>query len=331
MVVLDDIRGLEVTVQVNGTAAKEYDNPDRNEIPELTHDDFHLAVRGQALPHVVKYIEAKPGERFEVHVQRTPHFQRIGVNLFYRVEVDGCSDNMCWSDHSSSATENWTNTVSYLLSIMETGTERHHFKFANLDVGEVENLKQAELKNQTEKTKKWGKIVVRVYHAAGQEQQEWAISKVATNKGHGRISEKAVKGKALDAVTEFDSTPSSRPKIEYRSLYSDPQKRPFAMFEFRYRTKRGLVREGIIPRTPSPTLEDEIHDMPDDEVRRLARELLARERKKSETPAVKEENRRGIKREIDLTDEDPFAADVPPYKTQRRADGALEIDLTDLD
>ncbi|KAM7215063.1 hypothetical protein V8F06_009589 [Rhypophila decipiens] len=308
MVFLNGIPGLFVNVRVNGRTATEYNNPDENERPELTHDDFHLAVRGQALPYVVKYIKAKPGESFDIRVERTSQFQRIGKKGFYfSVEVDGRRDYTCRTDFKSSPTANWSDTL--------------------------EDLKLEELKKQVKKTKKWGKIIVRCYHSDGQQLGEWFPSRIASDNGNERISEKAVKGKALDAMTRFDSTtttPRSKNR-EYDILDSDAEHRPFAAFEFRYRTKRGLVVEGIIPRTPSSAPEDKVQDMPEDEVRRLARELLARERERGKTPAVKDETKRGIKREIDLTDEDPFAADVPPYKTQRRADGALEIDLTDLD
>ncbi|KAM7183133.1 hypothetical protein V8F33_013783 [Rhypophila sp. PSN 637] len=319
MVFLDGIPGLYVNVRVNGRTATQYNNPDENERPELTHDDFHLAVRGQALPYVVKYIEAKPGECFDIRVKRTPQFQRIRKGFFSG-----------WKQMGARTMHAGTTAIQAQQKLVR---HLHWLKFANLDIGEVEGLKLEELMKQVKKTKEWGKIIVRCYHSDGQRPGEWSTSRIASDNGNERISEKAVKGKALDAVTRFNSTtttPRSK-KTEYLILSSDAKHRPFAAFEFRHRTKRGLVVEGIIPRTPSPAPEDRVQDMPEDEVRRLARELLARERERDKTPAVKDETKRGIKREIDLTDEDPSQADVPPYKTQRRADGALEIDLTELE
>ncbi|KAL1838549.1 hypothetical protein VTJ49DRAFT_2547 [Mycothermus thermophilus] len=108
--------------------------------------------------------------------------------------------------------------------------------------------------------------------------------------------------------------------------YVDPKNRPFAVFEFRYRSNKGLIRECIIPRAPTAT--DEVQGMSEDQLRqRLAQVLKENQRLAQEVAERKviESKSIGIKREVEV-DEDKFVA---KYKARKLDNGRLEIDLTD--
>jgi len=70
----------------------------------------------------------------------------------------------------------------------------------------------------------------------------------------------------------FDSTPRETPVGPIlEDAYQDPRARPFAVFEFRYRTMDGLVKEGIVR---TPTISDRVRNMSEQERVRALQELL---------------------------------------------------------
>ncbi|RYP08726.1 hypothetical protein DL764_001746 [Monosporascus ibericus] len=82
------------------------------------------------------------------------------------------------------------------------------------------------------------------------------------------VLEKALKGRAV--THKIDCAPG-KPGIPSRprqvDAYQDPLKRPFAVFEFRYRSREGLIAESVIPR-PTP-----MGDMDEQQLRQFALQL----------------------------------------------------------
>lgn len=85
------------------------------------------------------------------------------------------------------------------------------------------------------------------------------------------FAEKAVKGdRALTHSVDFGYRrempygPSYRDGLVKKSVWADPRKRPFAEFEFRYRSMEGLIQEAIVSRTDH---------MDDEQVRQYAQTL----------------------------------------------------------
>ncbi|KAM7194645.1 hypothetical protein V8F20_007837 [Naviculisporaceae sp. PSN 640] len=330
MAILDYIPGLEVTVEVDGRTATEYDNPNDDEEPSFKHADFHLADQDRPLPHVIKYIEAKPGAPFGFQIKGKEDLQFHDRVILFKDFVDGQQ-----AEKRVSPDRNRRGEWSLLLNRLVKHTSTTHwtsslFRFGNLDVGDAGDTCHTDLKKQIEEATHWGVLMLKCYHGAAEQpvSNPSRLDDLPPPK-ETSVSEKALKGRALDCITTFDN-PTTEPWYQRMIIpYTDRKKRrPFAIFEFRYRTHEGLIKEGVIPRTATPTAADRVREMSDDEVRRLAQELLA-ERERAKTPAVKEEIKRGVKREIDLTDEGSTANFEERYKSRRRDDGHVEIDLTD--
>lgn len=89
----------------------------------------------------------------------------------------------------------------------------------------------------------------------------------------------------------------------------------------------GLIKEGIVPRPKTPTPAETVRQMSDSEVRRLAEQLLEKERADAalKNDAVADHNP-GIKREASPMSDYMFCL---RYKAQRFVNGKFEVDLTD--
>jgi len=102
MAVIEGIPGLQVTVDINGVAAQEYDIPVGN-VDKQYDDDLQVVearqlIRGddsisvKAPPQIVKYIEVQPGATFAFQMKRTLDFNFIGKGVFFEAIVDGFTD-----------------------------------------------------------------------------------------------------------------------------------------------------------------------------------------------------------------------------------------------
>lgn len=146
MPVIEGIPGLEVTVEVEGVTAKEYDDPD-DENNEPSDDEFHIVATGQVnrrrvslavqpKPRIVKYIEARPGSAFKFRVKRMPDFSFIGIGVYFKAFVDGFADNKGYVDLRKYRRDNFDQAVCHFTSgSRETGQQTHSFKFGNLEIG----------------------------------------------------------------------------------------------------------------------------------------------------------------------------------------------------
>ncbi|KAK8113511.1 hypothetical protein PG984_014037 [Apiospora sp. TS-2023a] len=83
MAVIDELEGLEAWVEINDQRAQEYSKPDdddgENNIQRLmstTNITSSVALNGQSIPHVVKYIEAVPDQNFNICFQKAMGFPR---------------------------------------------------------------------------------------------------------------------------------------------------------------------------------------------------------------------------------------------------------------
>ncbi|KAK3320776.1 hypothetical protein B0T19DRAFT_403400 [Cercophora scortea] len=324
MAVITELPGLEATILVNGAAAKEYIDDSADD--EQDQPDC---------PTVVKYIESVPGASFSIRFVKDKKFRHSSHHIAYKVAVDGIRTSLLHADRTS-RNKRWETTRKEMtLGNPKDGYKKGRFRFAKLDVVNDDDLSVEEKKNLFEQAKDLGTLKVLVYHMKPDEKRErssgkrFAYSEPVVN----RVAEKALKGREIDCRTDFDCipAPSHRPS-ETRSIYEDPEKRHFAVFEFRYRSKEGLMKEGIIPR-PRPA--DEVDGMSEAEVRRLAREFLELRRNQANwlqnqstngDVKVKTEAKRGIKRDAsDMGD----ATFMSRYKARRLNGGSLEVDLTD--
>ncbi|KAK4646958.1 uncharacterized protein QC761_0029530 [Podospora bellae-mahoneyi] len=117
----------------------------------------------------------------------------------------------------------------------------------------------------------------------------------------------------------------------------DPWERPFARYDFRYRHKDGLIKQGIIP---EPSLEEQVAQMSDGKRKEALLKALKREKEEIETVR----DIKTIKRERDESDDDskndPRRCHTNQHKRTRRVscteilksegDGEDEDTLVDL-
>ncbi|KAL8299224.1 hypothetical protein RB594_003667 [Gaeumannomyces avenae] len=144
----------------------------------------------------------------------------------------------------------------------------------------------------------------------------------------GPINEKALKGRALSLRTTANAEPGAMPnsrRHSYNYRLVDPKQRPFAVFEFRYRTKDDLIKEAILRAPPSPA-ENVHNNQPAIRIDEDNGDVLRTVQ--GEVKMVKKEKKHaaGIKRKAGE------ASQAPPsrrFKQSRRPDGKFLIDLTD--
>ncbi|KAI6364616.1 hypothetical protein MCOR25_005621 [Pyricularia grisea] len=297
-----ELKGIEVTVLVSDQPATEYRDEDAEK--ELTKEKFDPL--GDKV-HIIRYIEAKPGEPFAVRVVRTPEFVRKSHHIACAVQVDKKVCKTGQEVHFGKAPKDSWDKVYRDHHIRTSPTHRvkqtWHFAALELDADESQLLSAEEIKKHSEDVKCLASIKIRLYHMKETlEKKMEEFQPGVVREEYNNIPEKALKGKALGLTASYKNTTKEDlgpvPRAVLR--YNDRYERPFAVFEFRYRTRENLYQEGILERPVEN--EDE--------------KTIAR----------------GTKRELDNQDD---LAERPKraYKERRLRSGRFEVDLTlsDLD
>ncbi|KAK3900512.1 hypothetical protein C8A05DRAFT_35853 [Staphylotrichum tortipilum] len=339
MAITPSIPGLSVSVKVRGITAFEYNDPDAEDRPAVTpdlaaHFDLPPGAANLPLPRVVKYIKAEPNALFCVQVSKAPSFERRSHHIAYELQLDGQRNIFEHECYDGRPLGLWISKADSQRSGNQTnGYKRHKFVFSAVSVIEGASLSQEALKEQTKLSECCGTLKVLFYR------MDWCL--VGQNViagpvnppdlGPAELSEKALKGKAIDCTTSFVTEGScNAPKTILRG-YSDPSRRPFAVFEFRYRFQEGLIREGVIPR-PIPIYVDEEDPMPADGT--WQRPIHIKEENRP-VPAVRAkqeladaQGRRGLKREAAEEAEAKSRA-RSDFKERRLENGRVQVDLTD--
>lgn len=140
MAILECYPGLEVTVEVDGAAANEYDEPADCSESKLRHKDFHLADPDRPLPLAVKYIEAKPGSPFQFRIRVTKPLKHVDDDVFFRVHVDGKKDHSLVSYSDSEYQGDWSSIIKVLRSHKDGVKQKHYFRFSSLNIGRAIDL-----------------------------------------------------------------------------------------------------------------------------------------------------------------------------------------------
>jgi hypothetical protein len=137
MAVIQSIPGLEATIEVGGATVNEYDDPN-DEAKEMKADDFDLPAaytQDMDLPCVVRYIEAVPGQLFQVRLVKETHFQKRSNHIGYLLRVDNES---LPGKQEQCASERWNSIINSCWSGNPTiGYKTHKFRFAALSIGMV--------------------------------------------------------------------------------------------------------------------------------------------------------------------------------------------------
>ncbi|KAK3356270.1 hypothetical protein B0H65DRAFT_454518 [Neurospora tetraspora] len=306
MAILTGYPGLEVTVEVDGQRAQEYDAPADEVEARAKETNFYsipqVPIQGSGSPYTIKYIESKPGKPFAFEIDSTNFFIPSPDAKKHMVEYQ------CFLDGTPTGYYRLVGGTkkrmrSYKSGNNNSGWKRHEFQFSTLEIVEGGDEKQVD------RTKEYGTLLVKLWHVIVLQRREPKRALQGPVPVQS-VSEKALKGRSVDNKVHFTSEPISGSWTEGKFGFVDPERRPFAIFEFRYRTMEGLMCEGIVPR-PVKNEDDQVTD--------IENEHQPFTRIKPEP-----ENTRGIKRE--LMDPTPFPV---CYKLRRLENGKVEIDLTD--
>ncbi|KAK8034029.1 hypothetical protein PG993_009024 [Apiospora rasikravindrae] len=338
MAVIDELEGLEAWVEINGERAQEYAKPDGSQ------DARDL----KNTPHTIKYIEAVPNEKFSVVFKKARGFTRNCNHLGVRYAID---QNETIVYHESfqdkkDRRKEWVRRIeSFMSGSQEKGWVEHYFKFSDVKYAE-ESASSNELLQEAERNMKlYGRIRVKCYRMAASELVEQELKPIEAPECLAEEVPKEVwKGNVVTSRSNFSTSPlgyQPRSFLEQEEIFIDPLKRPFAVFEFRYRSRgvynmidrlsswltngsEGLYQEGILKRPHA------VDNMSQDELRRLARLYMDQENdaqpKREADQAIKNEDdgaAPNLKRSALSATEAPRKR----YKETVRGDGKVEIDL----
>ncbi|KAM7194644.1 hypothetical protein V8F20_007836 [Naviculisporaceae sp. PSN 640] len=256
MVLIHDIPGLEVTVWVQVDSkpahaetvyetAEEYDCPAPDNHPKITDDGYTRTIE--------KYIEAKVKHEYYVQItRRGGEFKHDADNVHFILEIDGHLVGPGKTDRGwkKGPRCNWKQDIHtfYAQAVKDGKVTMYKSKFVEPTIDQSDEFNHTHVDPRN--LDNIGTIKVHCYHA----------HPPATDNGDRSLTpmpplevpiirERDIIGRSVDCCTMFDKhhSPDKLAKYKYIPLrYHDPGRRPFAVFVFHYRTKKGLIKEGII-------------------------------------------------------------------------------------
>lgn len=138
MAILSAYPELEVTVEVDGQPAQEYDAP-ADEVEARKKDiDFYSIpeMRRERSPYIIKYIESKPGKRFAFKFDST-HFAIPSSDgkkhlVGYQCILDGTPTAYYPLVGGTKAARGF-----YMSGNNWSGWKCHNFQFSTLEIGKI--------------------------------------------------------------------------------------------------------------------------------------------------------------------------------------------------
>lgn len=143
MAILTGYPGLEITVEVDGQRAQEYDAPADEVEARAEEIDFHtithVPIQESGSPYSIKYIESIPGKPFAFKLDSTnfsiPSHDGKKHQTEYKCFLDGIPTGYCSLPGGSKKTRD-----SYTSGNNESGWKRHKFQFSTLKLGKINIL-----------------------------------------------------------------------------------------------------------------------------------------------------------------------------------------------
>ncbi|KAI3555314.1 hypothetical protein CABS03_02877 [Colletotrichum abscissum] len=326
MAVIDELKGVKVTIQVNGQEAVEYDDPDGFE------NDVN---RKHATHRIFKYIESKDDTcftvKYEVNHMHRWESPKSAFSLYLYVDGKRMDSVVCEASRFNSFDPfyKWSTVVEGSRGSSRDPSYDRLSKFKFSQVTTVDDATKERVEGDSKKAKSLGVIEIFVYPLT--------ITGPSYSSGHEHyrdnqnssfnIAEKALKGRAVSHGTSFtDGGFVSKRKSVCADYLNGGN--PMACFMFKYRSRDALQKELIIPRSPSPEAIDELSEA---DIRRLAAERLDEINQNGRRSGTVKLERKGptIKREFaeiyDLTEE-PAKREWKKIKIDANREA---IDLTD--
>lgn len=314
MAILTNLPGIIVTVVSNGP---------RDEYV----DDSDWALKEHILPpqgfRTSNFVQVIDDAEFRIRIEVTPEY-RVNSGLSFVAEVDGTPICMLSVKYEDLLRETWVGHLdAFVKRISSTQVASRPLKFSSIT--KVDNVDSEQVKKDAEDMASVGEIYVYVHRTAP---GNAAVSNFPTPdpKQIGRVSEKALKGQAISHSVGYGAEQHILRPTSPKTVFLDGQQKPTAVFRFKYRSKQALQAELIIPRSPSPDVILPNLNTRDGSGADTAASREARlSSLKSEIAKIKSEEDASIGRKRRGT-EGILAGRA--YKTSRRCDGSLLVDLT---
>ncbi|KAJ4414647.1 hypothetical protein N0V85_003059 [Neurospora sp. IMI 360204] len=196
MAILTCYPGLEITVEVDGQRAQEYDAPADEVAARATEISFHSIpqLRQHGCPYTIKYIESKPGKPFAFELDSSnfliPSPDSQKHQIVYKCILDGIST--CY--YRLRGGTKWRRS-SYHSGNENSGWTLHMFQFANLEIVEGGDEKQVN------RAKEYGTLLIKLWHTIN-------LSRTAPKMACDgpvpvqSVSEQALKGRSVDSKVQ---------------------------------------------------------------------------------------------------------------------------------
>ncbi|KAH9808833.1 hypothetical protein Tdes44962_MAKER06252 [Teratosphaeria destructans] len=239
MAVHPNAPGLFLGIDVNGEDLTQYDETDQDE----------------QKPHtIIKYVEAVTGAEFGISSRVNSSlfpFARDGVRL--DIDIDG-SLSFRWHFLAMDVAKSGRRVMAGAKHRTVEGMVKRPMLFAELTLhedasdellaGRLDNLGRIRIRCSRCRFERLSSRASAT-HAGGQTRRKQPEALIAD----GQLSEKDLKGKALthQAILGDPVRCKQRSHGKFTVLGE-----PFAIFEFRYRSRAALRAIGILPRSPSP-------------------------------------------------------------------------------
>ncbi|CAJ2505901.1 Uu.00g000310.m01.CDS01 [Anthostomella pinea] len=319
MAILEDVPGVEVTVQINGQNVTEYP-PNQEELEAMADADR---------PTACSYIECHDDTEFAIRIAASSDYNwgfrdhRLRLNTY----IDGkYVHGKLFRQHSSQRSAAVKGRELYCQRSKQWLL--HKFEFSA--VSTVDDSSKERVKDDMKIAKHLGVIEVEVSRVIHLGRRARGSQHSFTRKDKIEVTEKALKGKAIShgmstSVGEIVENPTLK-SSQVDDIPEDDG--PIGVFRFHYRSRDALKREMIIPRSLSPSPDPpslpSIETMSQVEIQRLAQERLDQMRRENE---VKQERKPAMKREpdefMDLT------GNSLVQRSPKRRRQAEFVDLTD--
>ncbi|KAF7919623.1 hypothetical protein EAE99_008475 [Botrytis elliptica] len=249
MAVLEDVRGIEVTVCVDKQALQEYDD---NE-PECVSAE--AGGYDKATKTVSKHIESTTGNVFYVKLKISKSYKFDSPNISFRVFVDGIK---VYSRHYGKKCAPLTREAKGVINELENGQAfLMPFKFSDI-ITTTDDSKLASIKEDATRLSVVGEIVVEVHRrgertrSKNQSKRLNASKKLAAGSSKS-VHEKALKGQAISHSTTLGAAQATKADVIWNLSYLDGEDYPIAVYRFKYRSKESLKSLLILERTPEPS------------------------------------------------------------------------------
>ncbi|TGO36563.1 hypothetical protein BHYA_0121g00240 [Botrytis hyacinthi] len=249
MAVLEDVRGIEVTVCVDKQALQEYDDDEPEGVPTEV-EGFDKATKT-----VSKYIESTTGEVFYIKIEISKAYKFDSPNVSFEISVDGMSVR---AKRGGKKDIPLTLEVKGVKNILDNGrTFLMPFKFSDI-ITSTDDSKLASIRVDAARMSVVGEIVVTVHRRGKRSLAEKqlrildAFKKLAANSS-ASVHEKALKGQAMSHSTTLGTPQTTRASTMWKMSYSDGEYYPIAVYRFKYRSQESLKSLLILERTPEPS------------------------------------------------------------------------------